>query len=156
MLPERSPCSAVLPECSLLGGSILCSRSVLPAPLCSRSILYAPRCFRSVRCAPRAALFPRALGGIRVKICSSNLLRPGALSRLHSFFPSMGTFESPPKCDYMIDVNTRPSPRKQKGWRRRHFFLAARLLIKTFFGKISLALSWETSPLCVLSVSSCA
>ena len=74
------------------------------------------------------------------------------------FFPSRGTFESPPKCDCMIDVNTRLSPRKQKGWRRRHSFLAARLLIKTLFGKMSLALSWETSPLVFflcLAVLSC-
>ena len=54
------------------------------------------------------------------------------------FFPSRGTFESPPKCDCMIDVNTRLSPRKQKGWRRRHPFLAERLLMRTLLGKTNL------------------
>ena len=131
VLPERSPCSAVLPEhfpCS----AVLSERSRVPP------------CYRGLRAVFGSKRVHRTSLGLERSLCSSPL------------FSSRGTFESPPKCDYEIGVRTRLSPRKQKGWRRRHPFLAERLLMRTLFGKMSLALSWETSPLCVLPVSGCA
>jgi hypothetical protein len=125
---------------------------------CFQSVLYSEEAFCAsgafslLRCAPGAFSILRGASGAfavlrvppcsrRLKMRSLNLLRPGTLSWLPLFFPSWGTFKSPSKCDYRIDVCTRLSSRKQKGWRRRHPFLAARLLIKTLFGTISLALS---------------
>ena len=169
----------MLPECSLLGGSILCSRSALHAPRCSQSVLCSGEAFCAsgalslLRCAPGAFSMLRGASGAfaacRVPPSSRGIRAVFGSKRVHRtslglerslcsspLFSSRGTFESSPKCDYEIGVRTRLSPRKQKGWRKRHPFLAARLLIKTLFEKMSLALSWETSPLCVLPVSGCA
>ena len=151
----------MLPERSLLGRSILCSRSVLHAPRCSQSVLCsgeafcAPGAFSLLRCAPGAFSMLRGVSGafavLRVPPCARGLWAVCGSKRVLQtyfglerplgstpFFPSRGTFESPPKCDYMIDVNTRLSSRKQKGWRRRHPFLAARLLMRTPLGKTNL------------------